>query len=119
MEVGQQLRRGGALGAAVVLAFVSLVPVADSTHDKIPPKTRFTSGPGARTTDMTPTFGFAANEKRARFVCKLDGGRFKPCADPKTVRLRRPGRHGFYVKAIDGSGNVDRTAAAYTFRVKR
>jgi large repetitive protein len=118
MEVGQQLRRGSVLAIAATLAWVWLVPVAGSTHDKTPPQTRINSGPGPRTTDTTPTFAFTSNEEPVSFVCKLDGGRFRPCATPKTLKRLR-GKHGFYVKAIDSSENVDRTAAAYVFKVVR
>ena len=90
-----------------------------SGHDKTPPQTFFNSGPGSRTTDATPRFTFSSNEKKSRFVCKLDGKRFSPCSSPKTLKPLSRGRHGFYVRAIDPSANKDPTAAAYTFKVVR
>jgi hypothetical protein len=90
---------------------------ASSTHDQIPPQTSFTSGPGSRTTDRTPTFGFSSSEGGGNFYCKLDGGAFRLCVSPKTTKRLAYGRHGFYVKALDISGNVDASAAAYSFKV--
>jgi hypothetical protein len=92
---------------------------AFSGHDKTPPQTSITSGPGKRTTDTTPRFAFAANEKKSRFVCKRDGKSFSPCDSPKTLKRLSYGRHGFYVRAIDPFANRDPTAAAYTFKVVR
>ncbi len=90
-----------------------------SGHDKTPPQTSITSGPGKRTTDTTPRFTFASNEKKSRFVCKRDGKGFSPCDSPKTLKALSYGRHGFYVRAIDPFANKDPTAAAYTFKVVR
>jgi lipoprotein-anchoring transpeptidase ErfK/SrfK len=88
-----------------------------SGHDNKPPQTTITAGPGARTTDRTPTFRFRSSEKNSRFVCKRDGKRFKPCRPPVTLRRLTRGRHGFYVRAIDKAFNRDPTAAAYGFKV--
>ena len=99
-----------------VAALGSAVP-AMSGHDKTPPKTFITGGPGARTTDRTPTFTFSSNERKARFVCKRDSGSFVPCRSPKTLKSLSRGRHGFYVRAIDPFDNRDATAAAYVFKV--
>jgi hypothetical protein len=102
---------------AIALAVALLAPVAHSGHDNTPPQTRITGGPGARTADRTPTFTFSANEANARFLCKLDGSGFAACTSPMTYRRLSPGRHGFYVKALDPFSNVDATAAAYSFKV--
>ena len=107
------------LVALVALGFVWFEAPAHPTHDQTPPETSISAGPGARTTDTTPTFRFAANESPVNFVCKRDGKRFKPCSSPKTLSPLPRGRHGFYVKSIDPYGNIDATAAAYTFKVVR
>lgn len=90
-----------------------------SGHDATPPQTSITGGPGARTTDRTPTFTFASSEKLSRFVCKRDGERFSPCSSPVTLGRLARGRHGFYVRAIDRFDNRDTSAAAYGFKVVR
>jgi hypothetical protein len=111
-------RRGGfAALALAAIAMAGLAAPANSGHDRTPPQTAFSGGPGARTTDTTPKFRFFANEQNSSFVCKRDGKRFKPCRSPKTLKPLTYGRHGFYVKAIDPFGNVDATAAAYVFKV--
>ncbi|HEX2359508.1 MAG TPA: hypothetical protein VHH72_06800 [Solirubrobacterales bacterium] len=102
-----------------VVASVSIAAPARSTHDLTPPETSITAGPALRTTDTTPRFAFSSSEKRSRFVCKRDGGRFKPCTSPKTLKPLPYGRHGFYVRAIDEFGNKDATAAAHSFKVVR
>ncbi len=107
------------LFAAGALVLVTLASPATAGHDRTPPQTAFTGGPGARTTDRTPTFRFASSEGKSSFVCKRDGKRFKPCRSPKTLKPLTRGRHGFYVKAIDPFGNIDPTAAAYVFKVVR
>jgi hypothetical protein len=62
-------------------------------------------------------FVFRSNE-RARFRCKLDRGRFRPCGSRRVYRLR-PGRHALRVFAIDRAGNRDRSPALFKFRVQR
>ncbi len=108
---------------ATILALSAIVAwgaaPALSGHDKTPPQTFITGGPGARTTDTTPRFTFASSEKLSRFVCKRDGKRFTPCSSPKTLKPLAYGRHGFYVRAIDRFDNKDASAAAYSFKVVR
>ena len=62
-------------------------------------------------------FVFRSNE-RARFRCKLDRRRFRPCGSRRVYRLR-PGRHALRVFAIDRAGNRDRSPALFKFRVQR
>ena len=108
----------GALLSVVCAAWLG--GPAYATHQTTPPETTITRGPGARTTDTTPTFRFSSSKSPSNFECKIDGNRFKPCSSPKTYKGGLTyGRHGFYVKAIDAYGNIDPTAAAYTFKVKR
>ena len=110
-------RHAGIVGL-VAIAGVALAAPALSVHDNTPPDTFITKGPGARTTDTTPKFRCSASEE-SNFVCKRDGKPFAPCESPKTLKPLSYGRHGFYVRAIDAFGNIDPTAAAYTFKVAR
>lgn len=111
------MRRAGTAAGATLVAIALFAPPAHTGHDNTPPQTTVTDGPNARTADTTPTFSFSANEAEPRFLCKLDGSGFAPCTSPKTYGKLKTGRHGFYVKALDPFSNVDRTAAAYSFKV--
>jgi hypothetical protein len=57
------------------------------------------------------TFGFRANERVSRFMCKLDARPWRPCTSPKTYSNLRDGRHVFRVKATDVAGNTGRPTA--------
>lgn len=69
-------------------------------------------------------FRFTSSERSLTFQCRLRGGtrkqrRWQPCRSPRayTVRVRkRP--YTFQVRAIDGTGNRDRTPARVRFRVR-
>ncbi len=106
------------IAGLVTIATMAVAAPALSVHDKTPPETYITKGPGTRTTDRTPKFKFSASEA-ANFVCKRDGKSFAPCESPKVLKQLSYGRHGFYVRAIDAVGNRDATAAAYSFKVAR
>jgi hypothetical protein len=89
--------------------------------DRKPPATRlrrrpaklvFASGPRRRV-----AFAFSASEPRARFRCRLDRQRFRPCRSPRAYRVAR-GRHVFRVFAIDAAGNRDRSPVVFRFRVR-
>ena len=62
---------------------------------------------------------FGSTEAGSTFECRLDGGRYRPCRSPHKVTHLRPGRHKLFVRAVDASGNVDRTALKYKWRVER
>jgi hypothetical protein len=81
------------------------------------PQTALQRRPPRRTHDRTPTFRFASNEDDARFECRLDRTRFKPCRSPYTTPRLRLGRHTFQVRARDSSGRTDPSPASYGFRV--
>lgn len=86
------------------------------------PRTRITGHPPARVWAKRATrqvsFRFAADERGARFRCKLDRRPFRPCRSPRVYRVKL-GRHVLHVYAIDAAGNRDRTPASFRFRVKR
>jgi hypothetical protein len=84
--------------------------------DTSAPQTTITSGPGAATTDHTPTFGFSSNEAGASFRCKVDSGAFAPCSSPQTLALA-DGSHTFQVRATDNASNFDGSPASSTFTV--
>lgn len=63
-------------------------------------------------------FRFGSNQPGVSFSCRIDGGLFRPCPELLARRFGA-GLHSVRVVAIDASGNGDRTAAVYRFRVKR
>ena len=62
-------------------------------------------------------FSFSSNEPGSTFQCKLDKRPFKKCRSSRTLKRLKPGRHVFRVRAIDPSGNVDRSPAVARFKV--
>ena len=83
------------------------------------PQTRIRHRSRRRTRDRTPTFRFVSNQRRARFLCKLDRRRYRRCRSPFTAPRLRPGRHVFRVKARAPGGATDRSPAVWRFRVLR
>jgi hypothetical protein len=81
------------------------------------PQTTLKGKPAQRTRDRTPTFRFASDEADSSFQCELDNKRFRPCRSPFTTRRLALGRHTFRVRARDGSGTLDPSPAAYSFKV--
>ncbi len=77
---------------------------------------------GGHPWDLSPKriakFTFGSSEPGSRFQCKLDLKPFRACTSPyeKKVKL---GKHRFQVRAIDPQGQVDRTPAAFRWRVLR
>jgi Ca2+-binding RTX toxin-like protein len=96
-------------------------PVPRPQLDRTPPRTGIAHRPRKRVFTGSRlrrvVFVFRSNE-RARFRCKLDRGRFRPCGSRRVYRLR-PGRHALRVFAIDRAGNRDRSPALFKFRVQR
>ncbi len=81
------------------------------TAETIRPGARITGGPaqGGSTTDRTPSFFFAVTDPvrdaGSTFVCRVDGGLFKPCTSAYTTPTLSYASHVFHVKAIDAPGN--------------
>jgi hypothetical protein len=86
------------------------------TIDATAPETTFAARPGSRTTAVSATFRFAANE-RVTFECKLDGAAFARCTSPKSYARLRKTRHTFEVRAIDAAGNIDTTPAVHRWTI--
>ena len=104
---------GSDIGAFEVQALAAAPP------DTIAPNTRIDHGPAHLTRKRLAKFRFSSTESGSRFECELDGGRFKGCASPFKRKVRRGSRHVLGVRAIDAAGNVDKTPATYSWRVKR
>ncbi|HEU4944910.1 MAG TPA: NosD domain-containing protein [Solirubrobacterales bacterium] len=70
----------------------------------------------AKIKGATAKFKFSSSEKGAKFECKLDRKKFKPCKSPKTYKGLKPGKHVFKVRAVKGK-KVDPTPAKRKFKV--
>ncbi len=88
----------------------------------VPPRTFIRQHP--RKVIRTPhrralaVFRFGSNEAGVSFVCRIDGGLFRPC--PERLARRFPlGWHTVDVAARNVDGIGDRTPARYRFKVKR
>ena len=86
------------------------------TIDATAPETTFAARPGSRTTAVSATFRFAANEP-VTFECKLDGAAFARCTSPKSYARLRKTRHTFQVRGIDAIGNIDATPAVHRWTI--
>ena len=90
---------------------------AGAPVDRRPPKTTINKKPKAKGTRGRAVFRFGSSEPRSTFRCRLDG-EDERCGYRLVVDVGR-GRHRITVAAIDPSGNVDRSPARYSWRVKR
>jgi hypothetical protein len=92
------------------------VPEAAIADTKAP-ETEITRKPGKRGSKRRVNFGYRSSEGGSSFQCRIDHRSWRPCdSSGKRYRLSRR-RHRFRVAAIDRSGNLDPTAAVYTFRI--
>ena len=74
-------------------------------------RTKKTEGQG-RPSASPPT------SRASTFLCRIDGSPYRACP-AKLVRKFKLGKHKLQVKASDPLGNVDRTPAAFSFRVEK
>jgi hypothetical protein len=87
------------------------------TVDTTPPDTTIVAGPPALTSSSSATFSFSSNEGGVSYGCSLDGSAFAACSTPNTFGGLANGAHTLAVRATDGAGNVDATAASYAWTV--
>lgn len=84
----------------------SVITPPPTPPDTTKPKLTIKKAPKAKSTSTTAKFKFTSDEAGSSFQCKLDKGKFKKCASPKTYKKLKPGKHTFKVKATDQAGNV-------------
>jgi hypothetical protein len=104
---------GGRAAASPVVRFAVDTKAPRTKIAKHPPKLVRTA---RRRTKVA--FRFRSNDGGAKFVCKVDRGLRKFCANRLVVKLE-PGQHKVLARAVDGAGNVDPTPAVFRFTVKR
>ena len=83
------------------------------------PDTEITSGPSGTVGGGDATFAFVANQDRASFTCRLDGGPVEACGSPKGYAGLADGQHTFTVAATDRWGTADATPATRTWTISR
>ena len=81
------------------------------------PQTLFVDRPKKRTTSRSVLISFRSSEPGSSFRCRLDSHRSASCTSPKRYRGLEPGRHTFWVRAIDPLGRRDPTPARASWRV--
>lgn len=62
-------------------------------------------------------FNFSSNEPGSTFQCKVDKRPFKTCQASKTIKRLKPGKHTLRARAVDPSGNIDKSPAVARFAV--
>lgn len=86
------------------------------------PRTFFLQRPGKTVQTLhrraKVVFLFGSNETDVSFVCRIDGGLFRPCRE-RLIRRFPLGWHTVEVAARDADGIGDQTPARYRFKVKR
>jgi len=62
-------------------------------------------------------FVFKSDQAGSTFLCRLDGKPFDLCKSPRRYVGLRPGKHVFWVRAVDPAGRVDLSPAKKKFAV--
>ena len=100
-------------------------PTCETDTSLCSPEPRDTRAPQTRVTKKvrlgkrSVKFVFRSSEKGSKFKCSLDGRKFSRCKSPKKLKRLKKGKHTFRVRATDRAGNVDKTPAKRTFRIRR
>ena len=99
--------------------FLANAPVVRLTTDSKPPNTKVTKRPKKKTTRARAKIKFESTEAGSKFQCRIDGRKWRSCKSPLKLKRLKPGKHRVKVRAIDPSGNVDKTPAKIVWRVRR
>ena len=95
-------------------------PVSPPPLSPKPPAPKTTiKGLAAKTFSRELKIRFGSNQSGSTFVCKLDRGKYKPCASPYRTGRLSFGKHTFKVRATNAAGVADPTPVSRTFRVLR
>ncbi len=89
------------------------VPSADT----IAPDTTILSGPPANGAGQAADFVFGSDEDQVAYQVSVDGGPFLTVLNPLAMQGLAPGAHALLARAVDPSGNVDATPAAWSWFV--
>lgn len=94
-------------------ANLSSVSSIQATRDTVAPNTTIAqtiTGSGA-------SFALTSNETNVTFECALDSATFSQCTTPKAYTGLADGPHVFAARAKDAAGNVDASAAQFSWSV--
>jgi hypothetical protein len=106
----------GVINACVVTMDQARAVTATFALDTTGPDTKITKKPKKHTTKPKAKIRFTTSEDDAKFTCKLDDRKAKPCSSPYRKGVE-PGKHVFEVSAIDAVGNADPTPAKARWKV--
>lgn len=81
---------------------------------QVRPQTKIVKG---RARPHAARFVFKSDQPGSDFLCKLDGKPFDLCRSPKKYTGLAPGKHVFWVRAVDPTGRVDLSPAKKKFMV--
>ncbi len=81
---------------------------------RIRPETKILGG---RVRNRAARFVFKSDQADSAFLCKIDGKPFDLCRSPRRFGGLEPGKHTFWVRAIDPFGHVDLSPAKKKFVV--
>ena len=77
------------------------------TIDTVPPPVPSITGkPDNPTRHDSADFSFTDSEAAVGYLCRLDGGAYKPCSTPRSYSGLHDGSHTFFVVATDAAGNI-------------
>lgn len=104
----------GPVGEGAGGAFGSGAPGSLDAMARVRPRTKIVK---KRVHDHVVRFVFRSDQAGSAFLCKLDGKPFDLCRSPKKYVGLAPGKHVFWVRAVDPVGRVDLSPAKKTFVV--
>jgi large repetitive protein len=91
------------------------------TVDTTAPETTIDSNPSNPSNSSSADFTFSGSDVGGSgvvgFQCEIDAGGFTACTSPKSYPGLADGSHTFKVRAIDATGNVDASPAAFTWTI--
>ncbi len=87
------------------------------TVDTVPPETTIDTSPATPNSSADASFTFSADQPGSTFQCRIDGGAWAACTNPRNYTSLGEGSHAFEVRATDVGGNVDPSPASHTWVV--
>jgi CSLREA domain-containing protein len=87
---------------------------SESAVARIRPQTKIVKG---RIHRHAARFVFKSDQADSDFLCRIDGKPFDLCRSPRKYLGLAPGKHVFWVRAVDPFGRVDLSPAKKTFVV--
>ncbi|MBN8870513.1 MAG: PD40 domain-containing protein [Solirubrobacterales bacterium] len=85
--------------------------------DSRPPVSSITDAPPANSNQSSVSFSFTSDEPGSTFQCKLDDGGWQACLSPFASGQLEDGAHGFSLRAIDPSGNLETNPSQRAFSI--